>query len=145
MRKPFPFGLASLFYFVSVIVSLCAKKQMRWITTGWIIALVKNVKGIRYVPEMNLPRNAVGQEYAFGIMPTFNFPIPYAIGLSDPLPASVRFNYLRPKTLSNGTVGNGNTLVAMWISLGNYLIRFDVFTHIVFSGTAPYNGAALAI
>jgi len=77
-------ALASLVYAISHVVFLCAKKKMRWIHAGAIVATMANEQPIRDGAKMNIPRDAM-RSLAFFI--DHDLPISGAIYSARPDPA----------------------------------------------------------
>lgn len=44
---------------ISNIIGLCAKIEMVWVYTNWIIAFMQNANSFRNLANMNLPRNSM--------------------------------------------------------------------------------------
>lgn len=99
IARSFMVAIAPLAISVLVIIGSCAQKEMVWIYTRWIVALMQTAYTFRDRSIRDLPRNAMGKTH-FSSVRSIYHPVPRGIRRGSPQPAFIRaaLVYLVPKS-----------------------------------------------
>jgi hypothetical protein len=98
-RAPFAIQTAVLLNHVSYVIQLVAKKQMGWIDTRWIIALMQDTHPIWNRAVMQFPGGVVSKDQSLTSSPYLHAPISMFIPTTNPQPTGFRLLNLCPKAL----------------------------------------------